>query len=226
MRIIAAKMPVLDVATRARRFVGKSLIDPYALNPQRNRDAWIALQTIIRFRNFQTGAGMYRANYQTGPGYKLCVGERNSFILMMRIFGRMVDREETSEKGRQEFAKIFSTLTELDEKIAGHITPAIKKICAEVARGYPEGVFMYGHPSNQAYKAEVYTKIGHYEKETLAILRMIDEQIDVLLGLFGLTRHSRISFNDTEAGTKPGAGSLRRPDVPVARRLRYFFGRR
>ena len=226
---------MLNITASARRFRAKSHIDPYALNQQRNKDVWIALDMIISFRNFPTGAGAFRTGYQSGSDYKLSTGQRNSFMLMLGVLKRMVEEGPASPQACQEFCRIHSAINGLDSQITGRITPAIKQIAAEVARTYPHEAHKYTHPLNHKYKTEVYSRIVDHEAETLIYLGLIDKQIDALLDLFGLTKKSRIIFSDDGAVVGPAVSNsawrfsrtrsaFNSADMVFARKLRGFFG--
>jgi hypothetical protein len=156
----------------------------------RREFAVAALKMILRFRNAETGAGMFQA--ANGGSYKLCVGERNALMTNLFTLGKCVkNNTRLSPRARMLFARAEKNIRSVNEGIDRWISPRIRRIIsAEIERNYPDSKETLACYTDPVFRAAVYAKIKIYEQTTLSHLRLIDEQIDVLLRLFNLNKAS------------------------------------
>lgn len=165
----------------------RNLIDVGSLNEK----GITGLKSLLSYRNAETGAGVYWSG--TYDKYKVRVGFRQRLFYGLEMLKRsLADYECLPLSALEIFSKANNNITMFELKIQNETQPAVEKAVDAVFSRHqlvPDQEIVTDQHPHQSEFSQVIIKS---EGITLDYLRLIDGEIDTILGLFGLSRHSEI----------------------------------
>ena len=154
-----------------------------------NRQARGMLKEIIAYRNADRGEGFYWSRTQVK--YKVVAGYRQSMLTnMCQLFAFLKERAGVPDNALAVLFEVIDNLTTMEEQIKADVRPRLDKAAHEVMNIYRGAATSETSDYTHNFTQELTAAIKPYEARTLEYLKLIDREIDVMLSIFGLTRHT------------------------------------
>lgn len=154
-----------------------------------NRETLVMLRNLISYRNAKTGEGFFWSGAHVK--YKLRSGYRQFMLNEVdALLYEMKQMKDTPVNAVIMIEGVNNNITRIEHVIRTEVRPGLTRVAHEVMETYKEVATSETGDYAHIFTQQLAIAIRPYEARTLKCLESIDAEMDVLLSIFGLTRHT------------------------------------